>query len=114
MYVKNLTKLQPGIYAHICPLCNTELSSACEARFLPDFSICNCDINGNKQPVYEIFELEGKQMIRRNKFPRFTGEIVFAQSSDIENIEWLDECSLNEITSTLRKTSEFLIKASKK
>ena len=53
-------------------------------------------------------------MIRRNKFPRFTGEIVFAQSSDIENIEWLDECSLNEITSTLRKTSEFLIKASKK
>lgn len=113
MYVKKVTKLQPGIYAHVCPLCNTVLSSACEPMYLPDFSICDCDKNDNKQSVYEIFELEGKQMIRRNKFPRFTGEITFGQLSDIENIEWLDECSLNEIVSTLRKAGEFLIKSNK-
>lgn len=96
-----------------CPLCGKQRYSASEPDFLPDFFYCDCDKNGNKQSVYELFEIDGKQMIRRNKFPRFVGEVVFGELSDIEHIEWLDECSISDITSALRKAGAFLIKSSR-
>lgn len=114
MHVTKVTKIQAGIYAHVCPVCGEILSSASEPGFLPDFSICDCDLNGNKQPAHEIFELNGKTMIRRNKPPRFVGEVTFGGLSDIENIEWIDECSVSEMASVMRKAGEFLLKSQKK
>ena len=78
--------------------------------YLPDYSICDCDRDGNKQPVYDLFIGDrGKQMIRRNKPPRFIAEVTFGQLSDIENIEWLDQCTEPlELASAIRKAGEFL------
>lgn len=114
MKITKITKLHPGVYAHVCPLCGEIYASASEADFMPEFSICNCDRNGNKLPTYELFEVEEKQMIRRNKPPRFVGEVTMGKLSDIENIQWLDGCTNPlEIASVMRKASEFLIKKSK-
>lgn len=96
-----------------CPLCGSQRYSASEKEFLPDYFYCDCDKNWNKLSVYELFETEGKKMIRRNKYPRFIGEITFGELSDIENIEWIDECQANEMASSLRKAGEFLLKSSK-
>lgn len=114
MKITNITKLQPGVYAHVCPLCGEIHASASEQDFMPEFSICGCDRNGNKQPAYELFEIEGKQMIRRNKPPRFIGEVTMGELSDIENIEWLDACAQQEAEAAMRKAGEFLIKKSKR
>lgn len=113
MKVTKITKLQPGIYAFVCPACGEILASASDPDFMPDFSICNCDRNGNKASVYELFEADGKQMIRRNKPPRFVGEVTMGQLSDIENIEWLDEASVTKMAESLRKAGEYLLKSSK-
>lgn len=81
---------------------------------MPEFSICDCDRNGNKQPTFELFERDGKTMIRRNKPPRFVGEVTFGQLSDIENIEMVDECNdCLELARVIRKAGEFLLKSSK-
>lgn len=114
MKVTKITKLQPGIYAHVCPLCGEILSSASEPGFMPDFSFCGCDRNGNKTSAYELFEADGKQMIRRNKPPRFVGEVTMGQLSDIENIEWMDDASVSKMAEVMRKAGEFLIKSSKR
>lgn len=114
MKVNKITKLQAGIYAFVCPLCGSVLASASEPDFMPDFSICNCDINGNEKQTFELFEVDGKTMIRRNKYPRFIGEVTFGQLSDIENIEMIDECSdLSKLAKVMRKAGEFIIKSSK-
>lgn len=114
MKITKITKLQPGIYAYVCPLCGEIYASASEPEYLPEYSICSCDLNENKQPIYELFERNGKKMIRRNKFPRFIGEITFGQLSDIENIEMLDECTNpSEFAKAMRSAGEFLIKSSK-
>lgn len=63
--------------------------------------------------VYELFEINGKQMIRRKKFPRFVGEVTMGQLSDIENIEWLDEASVSKMAETMRKAGDFLLKSSR-
>lgn len=115
MRITKVTKLQAGIYAHVCPLCGKIHASSFEPDYMPEFSICDCDRNGNKQPVYDLFERDGKKMIRRNKPPRFIGEITFGQLSDIENIEYLDDfIDPMELARAIRKAGEFLIKSSKK
>lgn len=114
MKITKITDLQPGVYAHICPLCGKIHASACEPDMMPEFSICECDRNGNKVPVYELFESDGKTMIRRNKPPRFVGEVTMGALSDIESIVWLDGCTNPlEIASAMRKASEFLLKISR-
>lgn len=113
MKVTKITKLQPGIYAYVCPLCGEILASAPEPDFMPDFSICDCDCNENKAAAYELFEASGKQMIRRRKPPRFVGEVTMGRLSDIENIEWLDDASVSEMAEVMRKAGEFLVKSSR-
>lgn len=114
MYIKRITKLSPGVYAHICPLCGEIHASVSEIDMMPEFSICDCDRNGNKQPVYELFERNGKQMICRNKPPRFVGEVTFGELSDIENIEYLDSCiDPAELEKAMKKAGQFLIKSSR-
>lgn len=114
MKITKITNLKPGIYAHVCPVCGKTHASACDPDLMPEFSICDCDRNENKQPAYELFEADGKQMIRRNKPPRFVGEVTMGQLSDIENIKLLDHCTdPAELASAMRKASEFLIKISR-
>ena len=113
MKITKITKIMPGVYAHVCPLCNEIHASASEIGYMPEFSICDCDRNGNKVPAYELYDVDGKSMIRRNKPPRFTGEITMGELSDIENIKWIDECTLSEAASAMRKAGEFLIKSSR-
>lgn len=115
MKITKITKLQPGIYAHVCPLCNEVHASASEPDMMPEFSICDCDRNGNKQPVYEVFELDGKMMIRRNTYPRFVGEVMMGPLSDIENVTMLDDCTDPiKLASVMRKAAEFLAKSRKR
>lgn len=117
MHIINITKLQPGVYAHICPLCGEVYASASELEMMPEFSICECDRNGNKQPTHELFDRDGHVWIRRNKYPRFVGPVPFGQhgqQSDIENVEWLDDCDDSlETAKAMRKAGEFLIKVGK-
>ncbi|WP_147381240.1 hypothetical protein [Parabacteroides sp. AM08-6] len=98
-----------------CPLCSEILASASEREYLPEFSTCDCDRNGNKQPAYELFIGDaGKQMIRRNKYPRFTAEVMFEELSDIENVQLLDDCTDTiELARAMRKAGEFLLKSSR-
>lgn len=114
MKVTKPIKTGPAMWAHICPLCGAVLASASEPEYLPDYSICPCDRNGNKLPVYEIFEGEGGSMIRRNKWPRFVGRITFGQLSDIEIVELIDrDADMMEMARAMRKAGEFLKKNSK-
>lgn len=97
------------LWLRVCPACGDILASSFEKDLMPEFSICHCDCNGNKRPTFELFELDGKTMIRRNKAPRFIGEVTFGQFSDIENIELIDECNDSmELARALRKAGEFL------
>lgn len=113
MKINKITKLQPGIYAFVCPLCGSVLASASEPDLMPEFSICNCDINGNEKQAFELFEVDGKTMIRRNKYPRFIAEVTFCQLSDLENIEMIDEClDVSKLAKVMRKAGEFLLKTS--
>lgn len=100
------------MWVHQCPLCGTILASASEQDYLPSFSICRCDRNGNKKDVYELYEEEGVSMIRRNKPPRFIGKVVFSQETDIEVTEVLDYTSAEELAKAMRKAGEFLLKKS--
>ncbi|MDD3040895.1 hypothetical protein [Bacteroides sp.] len=113
MKVTNKKKIGSAMWVLQCPLCGDILASTSEKEYLPDYSLCDCDRNENKQAVYELFDVCDKKMIRRTKPPRFVGEITFGQLSDIENIEWVDEGSISEMTSALRKAGEFLLKSTK-
>lgn len=112
MYIKKITKLGAALYGLRCPLCGDILASSSEADMLPEFAVCDCDRNGNKQQTYELFVGDGgRQMIRRNKFPRFVAEVTFGQLSDLENVVWLDECTdPMALARAMRKAAEFLIK----
>lgn len=112
MKVTRYTKIYPAVWRHVCPLCGKILSSASDPEYLPEFSICDCDKNGNSQPVYELYDQDGSTMIRRNKPPRFIGRVVFNQYTDIEVIEVLDNASPLELAKAMRKAGEFLIKRS--
>lgn len=113
MKVTKITKIDWGLYAHVCPLCGSILASNSGEEMMPEFSICDCDRNEGKRPAYELFERDGYVMIRRNKPPRFVGRVTMGESSDIEGIEWQDECGVTEAASALRKAGEFLLKSSR-
>lgn len=109
MKITKITKLQKGIYAFVCPVCGSVLASASEPEFMPDYSTCDCEMNTDESETFELFNVDGKTMIRRNKYPRFIGEITFGQISDIENIKMIDECAdLSELTSVMQKAGEYL------
>lgn len=114
MKISKTTKIDRGLYGHVCPLCGSILASASEPDLMPEYSICDCDKNGNKIPVYELYEEEGRTMVRRNKYPRFIGEVTMSILSDIDNIRWLDDApSVADAAHAMRKASEFLKKKSR-
>lgn len=97
-----------------CPLCGDILHSAPEEDWLPEFAICPCGRNDNKQSAYELFERNGETWIRRNKYPRFIARVAFEGISDIDNVEMIDECdNERELASAMRKAGEFLVKRSR-
>lgn len=81
---------------------------------MPEFSICDCDREVEKEPVYELYAENGYTMIRRNKPPRFTGRVTFGLDSDIGDIEFIDHVSALEMAKALRKAGEFLVKSSRR
>lgn len=97
-----------------CPLCHDIKAEAQDCGQLPEFAFCNCDRNGNKLPVYENFTEDGKSMIRRNTYPKFTGRITMGEYSDIEEIVWIDTPDVMEAARAMRKAGEFILKKSKK
>lgn len=113
MKITKITRLNRGLYAHVCPLCGNILASCSEPDMMPEFSICDCDKNDAKEPAYELFDKDGHVMIRRNKPPRFVGKVTMGKFSDIEEIEWQDDCTAIEAARALRKAGEFLIKSSR-
>lgn len=105
---------QLHMWLMVCPICESILADGMELEFMPEFAICDCDKNGNKQPTYEMFDRGGVSWIRRNKYPRFVGRITFSTISDIEDVEWLDICTdAPDAAKAMRKASEFLAKISK-
>ena len=113
MKITKIKRLHRGLYAHVCPLCGNIMASSSEPDMMPEFSICDCDKNNCKEPAYELFNKDGYVMIRRNKPPRFVGKVTMGKLSDIEGIEWQDNCTAIEAARALRKAGEFLIKNSK-
>ncbi len=95
----------------VCPKCGEVHFTATELGLLPDKYICPCDKNFNRKPTFELYEEGNKLMIRRNTFPRFTGEVTFGELSDIENIIMLDDCAtVEQQVRALRMAGEFLTK----
>lgn len=114
MKIKKITKIDRGLYGHVCPLCGSILASSFDPDFMPEYSICSCDRKNGTPPAFELFEDQGYVMIRRNKFPRFVGRVVMGTDSDIQVIQWLDACTDPlVIASAMRKAGEFLKKSSK-
>ena len=113
MKITKPKKIGPAMWVHQCPLCGNILASSSEQDYLPSFSICQCDRNGKKKEVYELYEEDGVTMIRRNKHPRFIGKVTFSQETDIEVTEILDSTDAAELARAMRKAGEFLIKKSK-
>ena len=111
MKITKITYIGNRLYAHVCPLCGAILAEVAEKEMMPEFSICDCDRNGNKLPVFEVFEGDGGTMIRRNKYPRFVGRITFGQMSDIEIVELIDkDADIMEISRAMRKAGEYISK----
>lgn len=114
MKITKITKIDRGLYGHVCPLCGSILASSSDPDFMPEYSICPCDRKTGAPPAFESFEDQGYVMIRRNKFPRFVGRVVMGTYSDIQVIQWLDSCTDPlVIASAMRKAGEFLKKSSK-
>ena len=113
MKITKITQIGPSLYAHICPLCGAIHASMTEAEYMPEFSICDCDQNTEKDDAYELFSEDGCTMIRRNKPPRFVGKVTFGIESDIEEIQWLDITTPLDMAKAMRKAGEFLMKSSK-
>lgn len=64
---------------------------------------------------FRIYTAEGKQMIERLIYPKFTAEITFnSQISDLENIQ-VDEDILDamDIATAMRECGEFILENSK-
>lgn len=108
MKITKITKIHNGLYEHICPRCGSILASASDIDLMPEFSICSCNRNPNKLPAYELYPENGYVMIRRNKFPRFTGIVIMGEYPSIENIQWLDECTEKDAEKSLKKAEIFL------
>ena len=114
MKITKITRLHRGLYAHVCPLCGNILASSSEPDMMPEFSICGCDRKDEKEPTYELFDKDGFVIIHRNKPPRFVCKVTMGKLSDIEEIEWMDNCIATEAARALRKAGEFLIKNSRR
>lgn len=114
MKITKITKGNNGLYEHVCPKCGSILASACDEGSMPEFSICPCDKNMNKIPAYELYTEDGYVMIRRNKFPRFTGIVIAGQMPSVEHIEWIDECPDNKAEQAVKKSVEFLRKGGRR
>ena len=100
-----------GLYAHICPLCGSILASSSEEDMMPEFSICECDNNSSKLPVYETYNERGFVMIRRNTYPRFIGKVTMGIQSDIEDIRWIDRVNnVMDAAKAMNKAAEYLRK----
>lgn len=100
-----------GVYVLRCPKCGKTLSSSSNKDKLPEFSICPCDVNLNKQPAYELFERDGEKWIRRNKYPQFIARVTMRGETCIEDIELMDkDASENALSAGLRKAKIFLLK----
>lgn len=113
MKITKITRIGPGLFVHICPLCGEIHASASEPEYMPEFSICDCDEKEEHESVYDVFTENGRTMIRRNAFPRFTGEVTMGINSDIEHIVWHDKCSdAIDLAKALRKAGEYLRKIS--
>ena len=66
MKITKTTEIMPRVYAHVCPLCGGIYASSSEVDMMPEFSICACDKNGNKEDVYSLYTSEERTMIRTN------------------------------------------------
>ena len=108
MKITKITKVNNGLYEHICPRCGSILASASDIDLMPEFSICQCNKNINKIPAYELYPENGYVMIRRNKFPHFTATLTMGEYPSIENIQWLDECTEKDAEKALKKAEIFL------
>ena len=64
---------------------------------------------------YTIYTTEdGKQMIRRNEYPQFVGEITFGENSDIENVKVLDDdAGVMDMARAMREAGDFLLSVSR-
>ena len=88
-------------------------------NFLNGREIKTSVINESRTPEecnssYELYTEGDRVMIRRNKPPRFVGVITMDTDSDIQAIEWKDECTALEAAEAMRKAAEFLRKNSRK
>lgn len=111
MKVTKITRLHQGMYVHICPLCEKILASCCDIDFMPEFSICDCDRIDNKQPVYELYDVDGCKMIRRNSYPRFTAKVSDDAKDLFDYVQWIDNVSnAIEAAKAMNKAAEFLKK----
>lgn len=114
MKITKITEIMPGVYAHVCPLCEGIYASASEVDMMPEFSICDCDKNGNKEDVYSLYTSEERTMIRRNKYPRFIAEVATSGPSAMSNIVCLDDADALTLAKAMRKAGEFIIKNSRR
>lgn len=59
--------------------------------------------------AYKIYRIESRSHIERLIYPRFKGEITFGSHSDIENIEWIDECTdASTLAMAMREAGEYI------
>lgn len=58
---------------------------------------------------FEIESVDGKHYIIHNDYPRFRGEIVRKEFSDINDIEFYDECSdANLLAKTMCEAGDYI------
>lgn len=114
MKITEITRVSPGLYAHVCPKCGAICASASDPEYMPEFSVCGCDRSDEKESVYELLTENGRTMIRRNTYPRFTGEVTMGTCSDIEHVRWEDKCGdAATLARAMKKAAEFLRKSSR-
>lgn len=44
MKIRNITQIDRGVCAHVCPLCGEIHASTPEPDMMPEFSVCRCDM----------------------------------------------------------------------
>lgn len=63
---------------------------------------------------FEFFEKDGAMWIRRKIFPRFTAEVILADTEDkrseLENVRWLDKADELQMATALRKAGDYIYK----
>lgn len=63
---------------------------------------------------FEFFEKNGEMWIKRKIFPRFTAEVILADTEDkrseLENVRWLDKADELQMATALRKAGDYIYK----